>query len=154
MIRTTIGLLLLFTLLGCKSHPLGPYVSPAIIGQVFSADTSNALAGVTVIRGPADTSKGSPPKGGELLMRKVPAKTDQDGRFELVSERVLSVVRGTDWDVVALTFERAGYRRFQTNCLTVTLTNAPGGESVLDLGRIYLQPGTNSHRGAGHVEDY
>lgn len=143
MIRTTIGLLFVCTLLGCKSHPLGPYASPRVVGQVFGADSKNALAGVTVVRGPADLLSGSPPKGAELLLRKVPIQTDESGRFELASERVLSVVRGADWDVVSLTFQRAGYRPFQTNCLIATLTNSPGEGSVLDLGRIYLQPNAN-----------
>lgn len=143
MIRNAIGLLFLFALLGCESRPLGPYASPRVIGQVFARDTKKALVDVTVIRGPSGVLKGSPSKGAELLMRKAPARTDENGRFELAGERVLSIVRGADWDVVSLTFNRAGYRDFQTNCPTTTLTNSPGAEPVLDLGRIYLQPGAN-----------
>jgi hypothetical protein len=132
-------LLLLLALLGCESRPLGPYASPRIVGQVFDQDTKRVLADVVVVRGPIDSLKSSPPKGAELLIGKVPVRTDEHGRFELASERVLSVVRGAGWDVVSLKFERAGYRDFQTNCLSATFTNSPDGEAVLDIGRIYLQ---------------
>jgi len=73
-------------------------------------------------------------------MLKVPVQTDQNGRFELSSERVLSIVRGSDWNVVSLSFERSGYRPFETNCPTSALTNTASGKPVLDVGRIFLQP--------------
>lgn len=133
------GLLLLSTA-GCKSRPLGPYVSPRITGQVLAADTREPIAGASVSRGVKEHRRGSSPHGAELLMRKPPARTDANGRFELASERVLSIVRGSGWDVVPLSFERAGYRSFQTNCPTVAVTNTAGGEPVLDIGRIFLQP--------------
>jgi hypothetical protein len=82
----------------------------------------------------------SPPKGAELLMLKPPAQSDVNGMFELPSERVLSVIRGVGWNVVPLSFDRSGYQHFQTNCPIETSTNAPTGESVLDVGRIFLQP--------------
>ncbi len=72
-------------------------------------------------------------------MRKPPPQTDANGRFELPSERVLSVVRGAGWDVIPLRFERAGYLHFTTNCATSSVTNAVDGEPVLDVGRILLQ---------------
>ena len=140
MIRAWLGLILFLVLVGCKSRPLGPYVSPRVTGQVVSADDLRPLAGVSVIRGPADPQRGSPPKGAELLMRKAPVQTDENGRFQSASERVLSVVRGSGWNVVSLSFERFGYHRFQTNCPINALTNAANGEPVLAVGRIFLQP--------------
>ena len=140
MIRFAFGLALALTLLGCKSHPLGPYVSPRVTGEVLDADTQQPLAGVRVIRGSTHVSRESPPKGAEFLMRKPPVQTDAGGRFEVPSERVLSIVRGAGWDVIPLRFERVGYLHFTTNCPTTTVTNAVEGEPVLDVGRILLQP--------------
>jgi hypothetical protein len=139
MIRPILGLLLVLTVLGCKSRPLGPYSSPRVIGRVFAADTGTALVGVTVIRG-ANVQKASSLKGAELLIQKPPVRTDENGRFELPRERVLSIVRGADWNIVSIAFESPGYQAFETNCLTSTLTNSTAGETVLDMGNIYLQP--------------
>jgi hypothetical protein len=127
-------------LFGCKSRPLGPYTSPRVTGQVLAADTDQPLANVLVFRGSGEDRRMSPPKGAELLMLKPPAQTDVNGMFELPSEHVLSVVRGAGWNIVSLSFDRIGYQHFQTNCPIATSTNAPGGESVLDIGRIFLQP--------------
>ncbi len=129
-------------LVSCKSRPLGPYVSPRVTGQVLAADSRLPLAGVRVTRGAAETgsSRGSPPKGAELLMLKAPVQTDLDGRFVLASERVMSVIRGADWNVVSLSFDRGGYRRFQTNCPANLATTSASGEPVLDIGQVLLQP--------------
>ena len=143
-------MLLLFMLLGCKSRPLGPYVSPRVTGQVIALDTGRPLAGVTVTRGLPDRFQTSPPKGAELLIRKPPIHTDENGRFELASERVLSVVRGAGWNLVSLSFESAGYLQFHTNCPVSAVTNTADGEPVLDVGRIALPPvppGTNRASG-------
>jgi hypothetical protein len=140
MIRLAFSLALVLILVGCKSHPLGPYVSPRVTGQVFDADTQQPLAGVHVIRGSTHASRESPPKGAEFLMRKPPVQTGADGRFEVPSERVLSIVRGAGWDVIPLRFEREGYLHFTTNCPTTSLTNVVDGEPLLDVGRILLQP--------------
>ena len=140
MIRHAFSLVLVLLLLGCKSRPLGPYVSPRVTGQVFAADTDQPLAGVNVIRGPREPRRMSPPKGAEILMLKAPVRTDENGRFDLASERVLSVVRGAGWDVVPLTFEHTGYRPFLTNCSIRAVTNWESTEPVLEVGRIFLQP--------------
>lgn len=141
MIRLIFCLLLLVGFIGCKSRPLGPYTSPRVTGQVLAADSRQPLVGVSVIRGLAETPpKGSQPKGGEIMMRKVPILTGENGRFELASERVLSIFRGSSWNMVSLSFDRIGYFPFHTNCPTGGATNADGGELVLDLGPILLQP--------------
>ena len=135
-----LSLSLMVVLSGCKSRPLGPYTSPRVTGQVLAADKDQPLANVLVIRGSGEPRRMSPPKGAELLMLKPPAQTDVNGVFELPSERVLSVVRGAGWNIVSLSFDRNGYQHFQTNCPIATSTNTPSGESVLDVGRIFLQP--------------
>lgn len=139
------GLLLLAAVLaGCQSQPLGlgPYTAPRVTGRVLAADSGQPLAGVEVSR-VAPGSRGwrsTPLKGSELLLQKAPIQTDMDGRFVLGSERVLSVVRGSGWNVAGLLFEAAGYRSLQTNCPTGTATNSVSGEPVLDVGRILLAP--------------
>ncbi len=140
--RLSVCALITLAILGCRSRPLGPYVSPRVTGQVLAADNHEPLAGVKVIRGPVETAsrRASPPKGGELLMSKFPAQTDRNGRFELASERVLTVFRGSSWNIVSLSFQANGYLRLQTNCATATVTNTPEGELVLNVGEILLQP--------------
>ena len=140
MTRLMVGVLLGLMFPACKSRPLGPYTTPRVTGLVFAADTKKPLPGVKVIRDSGEPKRISPPKGGELLMRKAPAQTDKNGHFELPGERVLSVVRGSDWNLVSLTFDHAGYQHFRTNCLVNPGTNATTGELFLDVGQIYLLP--------------
>jgi len=135
-------LLVLCALLGCKSRPLGPYVSPRIIGQVLAANTGQPLPGVSVARGNPDRYRlpGPPPKGGELLLQKPEGHTDQDGRFVLASERVLSVIRPAAWNVLELDLSRPGYLHLRTNLSVELATNYLKGGPLLDLGKILLQP--------------
>ncbi len=131
-------------LLGCKSRPLGPCVSPRVTGRVLAADTHQPLPDVLVTRGGAGErpTAGGSPKGSELLMRRGPARTDREGKFELKSERVLSLIPIRSWASVDLSLERAGYRRLQTN-LSLTafgLTNAPGTGDWVQAGDILLSP--------------
>jgi len=142
MLRLLASLLVVILAVSCKSRPLGPYVSPRVTGQVFAADNQHPLAGVRVTRGSAEKRRrpASSPKGGELLMQKVPIRTDANGRFILPSERVLSVFRGSGWNIVSLSFDVAGYSHFQTNCPGELATTPASGELELDLGAIYLQP--------------
>jgi hypothetical protein len=140
LVLSIAAFLALLLALGCKSRPLGPYVSPRISGQVLDADTQQPLAGVKVTRGPSKTgTTGSSPKGGELLMRKTPVQTDDEGRFVLASERVLSIVRGANWNLISLSFDRAGCAHFQTNFPAGAASNSDGGEPRLDVGRIMLR---------------
>ncbi len=149
ILRLSVCALITLAILGCKSRPLGPYVSPRVTGQVLAADNHKPLAGVKVIRGPVETAsrRASPPKGGELLMSKFPAQTDRNGRFELAPERVLTVFRGSSWDVVSLSFQANGYLGLHTNCPTMAATFTPAGELVLNVGEILLQPAP--HESAG-----
>lgn len=127
---------------GCKSRPLGPYTTPRITGQVLAADTHRPLPQVKVTRGSAHARRrtASPLKGGEVLMRKAPVQTDQEGRFALASERVLSVFRGATWDTVPLSFDLSGFLHFETNVPVSSATTSASGKPVLDLGDILLQP--------------
>jgi hypothetical protein len=140
VIRMLMCLLLSLFAAGCKSRPLGPYSSPAVVGRVLAADTRQPLAGVKVTRGASLTSAGASLKGAELLALKNPVRTDKDGDFALDSERVLSVVRGLDWNIVSLSFNCGGYQHFHTNCPTTLATSALTGQPVLDVGQIILQP--------------
>ena len=137
MLACTIALMV-----GCKSHPLGPYVSPRVIGQVLAADTGQPLQNALVMRGPRSTSNsfGAPPKGAEQMMMKSPAHTDVEGRFSLASERVLSVFRSSGWSELALSVEKSGYRLFETNRPISDATTSAKGDLLLDLGQLFLQP--------------
>jgi hypothetical protein len=125
---------------GCTSHPLGPYTSLRIEGQVVAAGSGRPLPGVKVIRGKVRLdSPAGPPKGGELLMVRPTVETGPDGRFALASERVLSVIRGSGWSEVELTFEKPGYFRLQTNFSSTLATNGESGEPLVDVGAVSLQ---------------
>ena len=130
-------------LAGCESMPFSPFTSPCVTGRVLAADTGQPLADVTVKSG-AHAREGRsamPAKGGELLMAKAPVRTDRDGRFTLETERVLTPFRVSGWFSVQLSFQHAGYERFQTNYARLNLsTNAPPGEPLLNTGDILLQP--------------
>jgi hypothetical protein len=127
---------------GCESAHWGPYVSPRVVGRVVTADTQQPVAGVEVRRGPppARPKAGQEPKGAELLMRKEPALTDRDGRFELDSERILALISWGGWSTVRLTFDKPGFERLQTNFTIVNLvTNAPGDEPLINTGDVPLR---------------
>jgi len=142
MRRSALVVLVLVSLSGCKSRPLGPYVSPRITGQVLAADSGQPLPGVAVARGSPERYRlpGPPPKGGELLLQKPVVKTDQEGRFVLSSERVLSLIRPAGWNLLELHLSRSGYQRFQTNLPIEFATNSFKGQPLLDAGQILLQP--------------
>ena len=143
MNRTFALCLAALALAGCKSMPLSPFVSPRVTGRVLAADTGQPLADVLIKSGAQATGYPStmPPKGGELLMAKAPARTDGDGRFTLETERVLTPFHGMNWFSVQLLFERAGYERFRTNYSRLNLsTNSPAGEPSLNTGYILLHP--------------
>ncbi|MCX6929115.1 MAG: hypothetical protein NT154_38750 [Verrucomicrobia bacterium] len=135
--------LAIVALVGCESMPFSPFISPRVTGRVLAADTGKPLADVTVKSGAhRDDARGvMPPKGGELLMAKSPARTDRDGRFALNTERVLTPFRSAGWFSVRLSFERAGYERFRTNYSSLNVcTNSPDGKPWLNAGEILLHP--------------
>lgn len=128
---------------GCKSHPFSVAVSPRLTGRVLAADTGQPIADVKVKN--IDQSDGVnhtvPPKGGERMLAKPIVYTDQDGRFVLETERVLSPFGGTAWFAVRLSFEHAGYERYLTNYSYLNLgTNFSNGQQGLDAGNIRLRP--------------
>jgi hypothetical protein len=129
------------TLVGCESHPITPYVSPRVTGRVLAADTKQPLANAKIISGRHSTDLSSPPKGGQVLATRPAVRTDRDGRFLLVSERVLGPFSGAGWFSLQLLIEQAGYERFITNYSRLNLrTNTWKGEPSLDAGDILLVP--------------
>ena len=128
---------------GCGTRPLSVVTSPRVTGVVVAANTGRPLADVKIRSGEQteDFNGAVPPKGGERLMASAPVRTDRDGRFVLQTERALTPFRGSGWFAVRLLFEHPGYERFLTNYSYLTLgTNSLKGESVLDAGKIRLQP--------------
>ena len=128
---------------GCKSDSLSLVTAPSLMGRVVAADTSQPLAGVRVRRldRAEDFNSALPPKGGERMLAKPAVWTDQDGRFLLETERVLTPFRGSGWFAVQLSFERPGYERYLTNYSYLNVgTNSWKGQSVLDAGKILLRP--------------
>ena len=142
MVRLVVGLAMALFATGCKSRPLGPYVSPRVTGQVLAADSYQPLVGVKVVRGSGGPRRSTvePPKGGELLMIKPPVETDKDGRFVIESQRVLSIVRGKSWNIVSLSFDLLGYEHLRTNWPAGSAIDSNGGEPVLNVGKVLLQP--------------
>ena len=141
MNRGRVLYLLVLLLTGCESFSLLPFTSPRVMGRVLAADTGQPLADVAVTSGGRRGGGWSamPPKGGELLMAKAPVRTDRDGRFKLEAQQVLTPFAGAGWFTVQLSFERAGYERFQTNYSRLDLsTNAPADKALLDAGDILL----------------
>jgi hypothetical protein len=141
MLRNAGLLIFVLALAGCKSRELGPYLSPRVTGQVCAADTSQPLANVAVTRNEGSSRlPGPPPKGAEFLMRKSPVRTDQEGRFVLSSERVLSIIRPSGWNLLVLDFERPDYEHLRTNFPPNIFSNSSGSEPNVDLGKIFLLP--------------
>ena len=129
-------------LAGCQASLWGPYTAPRVTGRVIAADTRVPLPGVRVSRGYRERHPGLgwPPKGSELMVQKMPSRTDEQGNFVLQSERVLSVFRGSGWDQIRLRFEAPGYLPLQTNYPVSLETNAPSGEPSLSVGEVLLRP--------------
>jgi hypothetical protein len=129
-------------LAGCQSERWGPYSLPRISGRVLAADTQQPVSAAMVSRHgrPPTANTSSPPKGSELMIRKVPIRTDDNGQFVLESERVLSIFRGSGWSQLQLHIEKPGYVTVETNFPMSLATNLPGGVETLELGQILLQP--------------
>jgi len=137
--------LLLFavTLAGCQSGKFSYYISPRVTGRVLAADTGRPLAGVSVRRVESMPTAGedTPPKGTQLLMQPSARRTDADGRFALDGERDISLFRHPGWWSVTLSFTAEGYRFFQTNYTSASLSgHSPEGEPLVKAGDILLNP--------------
>ena len=136
-----LGLALLLT--GCQSGGFSRYTSPQVTGRVLAADTQEPLGRVTVRRmvPPPYAGAGTPPRGGQLQMEPGGVRTDADGRFVLESERVLTVFRHRGWNPVTVSFERSGYRSFQTNYTAARFKErTPEGVPWVNAGDILLEP--------------
>jgi hypothetical protein len=109
---------------------------------VLDGASGQPLAGVVVYRGRQSHSAAEPQKGGEQLIQKPDVLTGASGRFELASERVLTLYRFGGWTSVRLGFEKSGYTLLRTNFSgdTLHLTNLPGGEPLAEIGEIQLWP--------------
>ena len=83
----------------------------------------------------------TPPKGGQILTQPAAKRTNADGQFVLESKRVIALFRHHGWRSVAVTFERSGYNRLQTNFTVVNFKErSVAGEPVVNAGDIRLQP--------------
>jgi hypothetical protein len=65
-------------------------------------------------------------------------RTDAEGRFDLDSERDVTLFRQASWYSVTLGFRHTGYERFTTNFTLASAVIAPNGEPV--VGRISTVP--------------
>jgi hypothetical protein len=76
------------------------------------------------------------------LLQKPLTRTDEDGRFVLASERVLSLIRPAKWNLLELDVSRPGYQNLHTNLSINLATNSFKGEPLLDAGQLLLVPAT------------
>jgi hypothetical protein len=143
-VNSRIAFVLLATALtGCQSGTFSHYISPQVTGRVLAADTGQPLAGVMVRRvAPVPISgEDTPPKPSQLLIQPAARQTDENGRFILESERVISPFRHGGWHSVTVSFEDSGYQRLQTNFTSARFNErSPDGEPLVKAGDIRLQP--------------
>jgi hypothetical protein len=114
-----LGLLLLVGA-GCSSltGPNQEYTSPAIIGRVLDATTSQPLAGVRVSRhaGNPRPKDPFPEKGGEQSMQPSPAITDAQGHFVFPAEKAAHLIFTPSKPMlITLIAERQHYQNLRTN---------------------------------------
>ena len=132
---------------GCQSSPVlnSQYISPRVKGRVLDAATSQPIRNVSIRRlAPGQTETVSQPSAGDQTLEGSPAvRTDRDGRFDLASERDLTLFRRAGWYSVTLGFTHKGYERFVTNYTLAGAEVAPSGEPVVNAGNILLQPVSN-----------
>jgi hypothetical protein len=139
--------LLACVLAGCQSSPVlsSQYISPRVEGRVLDAATHQPIANVSIRRlAPSHTElANSPASGARSLDRGPLIRTDRDGRFDLDSERDLTLLRQSGWYGVTLAFTHKGYERFVTNYTLANAVVSPGGEPIVKAGSVLLQPVTN-----------
>ena len=91
-----------------------------------------------------DELPANPPAAGDQSLERMRAlKTDRDGRFDLDSERDLTLFRQAGWYSVTVAFTHTGYERFTTNYTLANAAIAPSGEPTVNAGNILLQPVSN-----------
>jgi hypothetical protein len=132
---------------GCQSSPVlnSQYISPRVTGRVLDAANSHPIRNVSIRRLTAGQLEAVSSQGvGDRSLERTPAlRTDKDGRFDLDSERDLTLFRRAGWYSVTLAFTRKGYERFVTNYTLTSAVVASNGEPVVDAGSIMLQPVSN-----------
>lgn len=132
---------------GCQSSPVlnSQYISPRVKGRVLDAATSQPIRNVSIRRlTPGQIDAVNSPSAGDQTLERTPAiRTDRDGRFDLDSERDLTLFRRAGWYSVTLAFTHKGYERFVTNYTLAGAEVAPSGEPVVSAGNILLQPVSN-----------
>ena len=139
-----VGVLVLALVAGCQSSPVlnSQYISPRVTGRVLDAATSQPIRNVSIRRlTPGQIEAVSSPAAGDQSLERTRAlRTDRDGRFDLDSERDLTLFRRAGWYSVTLAFTHKGYERFVTNYNLTSAVVAPSGEPVVNAGSILLQP--------------
>jgi hypothetical protein len=135
-------------LTACQSSPVlnSQYISPRVKGRVLDAATSDPIRNVSIRRLPPGQNLAVNHTGpGDQTLERTPAlRTDTDGRFDLDSERDLTLIRRADWYSVTLAFTRKGYERLVTNYTLTDAVIAPNGEPTVDAGKILLRPLSNN----------
>jgi len=128
---------------GCQSSPVlnSQYISPRVTGRVVDATTGRPIRNVSIQRlAPGQKPSTSPQAAaGQSLEQLRVIRTDAEGRFDLASERDVTLFRQAGWYSVTLAFRHTGYEWFTTNFTLVSAVLAPNGEPVVDAGNILLQ---------------
>ena len=138
-----VSLLLLVGLLaGCQSGSPSRFVSPRVIGRVVDEKSGQPIKGAEVKRVVPDYEAGTldQVRGGEVLERGQPLRTDAEGRFDLASQKSVALFRDIGWFSVEISFYHRDYERFSTNYTPRSATNSPSGEPVIFAGEILMTP--------------
>jgi hypothetical protein len=134
-------------LAGCQTSPVlnSQYISPRVTGRVLDAATSQPVRNVSIRRLTPGYNEvtGAPGAGDRTLERAAAIRTDREGRFDLASERDLTLFRRADWYSVTLAFTHKGYERLVTNYTLTRAVVASNGEPVVNAGTLLLQPLSN-----------
>lgn len=131
-------------IVGCQSASPSRYSSPRITGRVLNAQTQQPISGVQVRRvTPQDPNVDQTVKGGQSLEQSAAVRTDSDGRFVLVSQKILTVFSRLGWYSVSVVFTHPNYERLTTEYTLLNATNTPSGEPLVRAGDIRLQPKPN-----------
>jgi hypothetical protein len=129
---------------GCQSSPVlnSQYISPRVTGRVVDAATGQPIRNVSIQRlAPGQKSATTPPAAGSQSLEQMRVlRTDAEGRFDLDSERDVTLFRQAGWYSVTLAFRHTGYEWFTTNFTLASAVIALNGEPMVEAGNILLQP--------------